>query len=86
MSLRVQNPLRHAVINGLSEIRNAAYPLDLTLRGQMTLLDGMDELEARHGRYVTQASCDSLQAELDHMDEIFAARDLEDIDSLASYR
>ena len=86
MSLRVQNPLRHAVINGLSEIRDSRYPLDLTMRGQLSLLDGMDELETRHGRYVTQASCDSLQAELDHMDEIFAARDTEDMDTLASYR
>lgn len=65
MSFRLPTCVRGHTIQAVSEIRNERYPLDLTMRGQNTLLDNMRELEERWGRYSqddTQALVDSLES------------------------
>lgn len=79
------NPNRQ--IKGLSEIRDARYPLNLNPRME-SIADMMQELETRLNSY-TQQETDELYAQLDEIEapseeeinEMYSARDLEDIAS-----
>lgn len=51
MSFRLPTFVGSRKIQGLPEIRDTKYPVDLTIRNHASLLDGMKEIEERFGRY-----------------------------------